>query len=283
LNQVLKENLAISYARILHFKEGAEMKFRIFANDILCTAPALLLLLCNVANGQATEGGQLASLPADENVGLVQNSLPKRPDFNHSIYYKNKLEFSLETGYLPINIPLVYNFLTGDTYTRWPLSYTLVPNVASVRWQLGNIEGGPRILRGNTDLSFSGSYTDIPRGPETRYFAFDFGIRHNFVPPRWRAVPYFDMRGGIGNINAKGPDGVKYAQGQDLTFTYMMGAGARYNFNPRFSFAAGANYMHVSNGDLSLPKVTNFGINVWGPMFGFYTRLGKAKPSSVAR
>jgi hypothetical protein len=162
-------------------------------------------------------------------------------------------------------------------------STSLIPNVASIRWQLGNIDGGPRILRGNTDFSFSGSYTDVARGPETRYLAFDFGIRHNFVPRRWRATPYFDMRGGVGDINAKGPYGVVYAQGQDLTFTYMMGSGARYNFNPRFGVAAGANYMHVSNASLSAPKVVNYGINVWGAMFGLYMRIGKARHASAAR
>jgi Lipid A 3-O-deacylase (PagL) len=254
----------------------------VFVQNLVYIALALTVS-CYGAFGQAAADQPLAMTSADDSVSPAKSAHSRLPDFNEDIYYKNKLEFSQETGYLPINIPFVYNFLTGDTYTRWPLDYTLVPNIASLRWQLGNITGGPRILRGNTDFSFSGSYTAIPRGPETRYFAFDFGIRHNFVPRRWRVAPYFEMRGGIGNIDAKGPDGVKYAQGEDLTFTYMMGSGARYNFSPRYSFAAGATYMHVSNFGLSNPAVTNFGINVWGPIFGFYTRLGKAKPNSSAR
>ena len=242
-----------------------------------------LLLFCKSAIGQEAADHSLTSSPADLGVRPAPAPPAKQPDFNEDIYYKNRLEFSLETGWLPINIPFVYNFITGDTYTRRPLNYTLVPNVASIRWELGNIDGGPRILRGNTDFSFSGSYTDVARGPETRYLAFDFGIRHNFVPRRWRVTPYFDMRGGVGHINAKGPYGVVYAQGQDLTFTYMMGSGARYNFNPRFGVAAGANYMHVSNASLSAPKVVNYGINVWGAMFGLYMRIGKARRASAAR
>ena len=99
----------------------------------------------------------------------------------------------------------------------------------------------------------------------------------NFIPSNWRVVPYFEMRGGIGNIDARGPRGVLYAQGQDLTFTYMTGAGVRYNFNPRFSLEAGATYMHVSNAFLSQPRHEDFGINVWGPIVGFNMRLGKAK------
>lgn len=201
-------------------------------------------------------------------------------DFNQDIYYKNKLEFSFESGWLPINIPLAFDFLVGSPYTTWPLPYTLVPNIASLRWQVSDV-GGPWILRGNTDLTFSGSFTAIPRGPETRYPAFDFGIRRNFVRPRWRVVPYFEMRGGVGDIDAKGPYGVEYAQGQDLTFTLMMGSGVRYNFNPRYSISAGLNYMHISNAYLSEPQYEDFGINVYGPRFGVNVRLGKQRRHSV--
>ena len=137
---------------------------------------------------------------------LDKTSRNAKPDFNRDIYYRNKLEFSLESGWLPNNIPLVFDFLVGSPYTTWPLHYTLAPNIASLRWQLDGIEG-PLILRGNWDFSFSGSYTAIPRGPETRYFAFDYGIRRNFIPRNWRIVPYFEMRGGVGDINAKGPEG----------------------------------------------------------------------------
>jgi len=90
-------------------------------------------------------------------------------------------------------------------------------------------------------------------------------------------VPYVEARGGVGDINAKGPYGVLYAQGQDLTFTLMMGSGVRYNFNPRYSVAAGVTYMHVSNAYLSQPRYEDFGINVYGPIVGFNVRLGKAK------
>jgi hypothetical protein len=221
--------------------------------------------------------------PSEENstspVESLQRTPVKRPDFNRDIYYKNKLEFSLESGWLPINVPFVWDFLVSSPYTVWPLAYTMVPTLVGVRWQTGDVKG-PVILRGNWDLAFSGSYTDIPRGPETRYFAFDFGIRRNFVPRRWRVVPYYEMRGGLGDINAKGYK-VLFGQGQDLTFTYMMGSGARYNINPRWSVTAGLNYMHVSNFYLSEPKNEDYGINVYGPMVGMNLRLGKEKARSV--
>jgi hypothetical protein len=139
---------------------------------------------------------------------------------------------------------------------------------------------GPSVLRGNWDLTVSGTYTVIPRGPETRYWAYDMGIRRNFVRPNWRVVPYFDLRLGLGDINAKGPKGVPFSQGQDFTFTFMLGSGVRYNFSPRYGISAGINFMHVSNLYLSEPKVLNYGINVYGPIVGIDVRLGKPRRTS---
>jgi hypothetical protein len=140
-----------------------------------------------------------------------------------------------------------------------------------------NDVGGPWIFRGNWDMTFSGSVTAIPRGPETRYFSYDMGIRRNFVPRRGKIAPYFDGRLGLGNIDAKGPKGAQYAQGQDFTFTVNMGSGVRYNFNSRYSLSAGLNWMHISNLYLSEPKYLNFGINVYGPMVGLDIRLGRGR------
>jgi hypothetical protein len=204
----------------------------------------------------------------------------KSPAFNRDIYYRNKLEFSLDVGWHPINIPFPLDVFVGDVYNTYPLKYTLVPIFASLRWQINNV-GLPWILRGNWDMTFTGSVTAIPRGPETRYFAYLMGIRRNFVPRRGKVAPYFDVRLGVGSIDAKGPDGVKYAQGQDITFTINMGSGVRYNFNPRYALSAGMNFMHISNLDLSESNgkpnwgVRNYGINVYGPMVGIDVRLGR--------
>lgn len=217
--------------------------------------------------------GQELALPTSN--GVIQ--VPSRPpDFNKDIYYRNKLEFSLETGALPINIPFVFDVFVGGDYSQRPLHYTLVPIFPSLRWHMGNING-PRILRGNTDITATVSVTAIPRGPETHYVAFDLGVRRNFVPRNWKATPYFEFRMGAGRIDAKGPLGYAYAQGQDFTFTLMLGAGLRYNFNPRYSMTLGPEYMHVSNAYLSEPKYVDHGINVCGGMIGFNMRLGKPK------
>jgi len=208
--------------------------------------------------------------------GVVEVPRTNQPDFNGNIYYKNRLEFSLDGGWLPINIPFVFDVFLGDGYNMTSLKYTLVPIIASIRWQMDDV-GGPWIFRGNWDLTTSAAVTLIPRGPETHYFAWIMGIRRNFVPRRGRIAPYFDGRLGLGNINAKEPLGVLYAQGQDFTFTVNMGSGIRYNFNPRYSISAGLNWMHISNLYLSQPQFANYGINVYGPMVGLDVRLGKPR------
>jgi hypothetical protein len=204
-------------------------------------------------------------------------SLASKPsDFNTDIYYRNKLEFSQEVGVLPFNIPFAFDAFIGDNYAENPLHYTLVPVFPSLRWHMGKISG-PWILRGNTDLTSTLSFTAIPRGAETKYGAFDLGVRRNFVHRNWRTAPYFELRGGPGFIDAQGPHGNNYAQGQDFTFTLMVGFGVRYNFNSRYSMAFGNSYMHVSNAYLSEPKYYDSGINVFGPMVGFNMRIGKPK------
>lgn len=205
----------------------------------------------------------------------------KPPDFNRGIYFKNKIEFSEEVGWLPINIPFPFDFMLSAQYQVYPLKYTLVPMIGSLRWQLGDIKG-PLILRGNWDLDMSGAVVAIPRGPETHYFAYMMGMRRNFVPRNWKATPYFDWRAGLGEIDAKGPLGVPYAQGQNFTFTLNMGSGVRYNFNSRYAISAGLNWMHISNANLSEHRpepgnpvwgTRNYGINVYGPMVGIDIQL----------
>ena len=213
---------------------------------------------------------------AESSDAVISVSKPATSDYNTDIYYKNKLEFSLETGALPINIPFVFDVFVGGDYSQKPLHYTLVPILPSLRWQMGKISG-PWILRGNTDLTATLSLTAIPRGPEKVYGAFDLGVRRNFVHRNWRTAPYFEFRAGAGFIDAKGPDGVAWAQGQNFTFTLWLGAGVRYNFNPRYSVSLGPSYMHVSNLYLSEPKYLDNGINVTGGMIGFNMRLGKPK------
>ena len=232
-----------------------------------------LITLACLVSASSSIAQNSTSQPSEERVPVSKPS-DHKPDFNREIYYKNKLELSVESGYLPINIPFAFDFLLGDGYNLTPLKYTLVPNIGSLRWQMDSVRG-PWILRGNWELSLSGALVVIPRGPETHYGAYIMGIRRNFVQPGWRFAPYFDGRLGMGRIDAKEPLGVLFAQGQDFTFTLNLGSGVRYNFNPRFAISMGINYMHISNLYLSEPKFPNYGINVYGPMFGIDLGLGK--------
>jgi hypothetical protein len=206
----------------------------------------------------------------------VKVQSPAQSDFNQDIYYRNKLEFALDAGYLPINIPFPFNVFEGDPYDLYPLRYTLVPVVVSIRWHLDNV-GSRWIFRGNWDMTASFSATAIPRGAETHYFSYDMGVRRNFVRRNSKIAPYTDMRLGLGIIDAKGPLGVYYAQGQNYTFTANLGAGVRYNFNPRYGMSAGLNWMHISNNNLSAPEYSNYGINVFGPQFGLNIQLGHGR------
>lgn len=235
----------------------------------------------------AMMGNQPGGEPEPKIRPVVESSRVSKPvDFNREIYYRNKLEFSVDAGWLPINIPFPLDVFVGDDYNTYPLKYTLVPIFASLRWHVNGL-GGPWILRGNFDVTFTGSVTAIPRGPESRYFSYLMGIRRNFVPRRSRIAPYWDVRLGVGNIDAKGPQGVMYAQGQDITFTINMGSGVRYNFSPRYAISAGLNFMHISNLDLSESNgkpnwgVRNYGINVYGPMVGIEMQLGKHQRNTV--
>lgn len=231
------------------------------------------------SNAGISDTSTFSSTDSVKTSASLESQQHARADRNLDTYYRNRTEFSLDVGYHPINIPFIYDFAVGDSYNMTTLKYTLVPIIASLRWHVTNV-GWRSIFRGNMDFTFSGSITAIPRGPETHFYAFDFGIRRNFVYRNWKVVPFFEQRGGAGIINAKEPLGVQFAQGQNLTFTYNLGVGARYNINSKYSFSAGMNYMHISNGYLSQPQFANYGINVYGPMFGMDVRLGKPHHSS---
>ena len=204
---------------------------------------------------------------APQQQAAVTETSPEIEDFNRKIFYKNKLEFSFDMGVLPINTEFIFQSFEGENWNRAPMDYTLIPLTAAVRWHLSDI-GGPWFLRGNTDLIAGLNYTVIPKGPESYYVAFVTGPRYNFVQPNWRVVPYLEARFGAGFTDAKGPHGVEYAQGQDFTFTFSVGGGIRYNFDPTYSVSLGWEYMHISNLYLSEPETTNYGINVIGPTLG---------------
>jgi hypothetical protein len=206
------------------------------------------------------------------NVPSIQTPSRPRPDPNSAIYYKNKLDVSVEGGWLPINVPFMFDFLVGDAYIVEAVHYTMVPVFVSLDWQTSHIDG-PLFLRGTWDATFGGTAAAVTRGPESKFFGYHMGIRRNFVQRRWKVVPYLDGRVGVGHIDARGPEGVWGAQGQDLTFSLNISSGVRYQVSKRYSISGGVGYMHISNMYLSLPRYANNGINVVGMTFGVHYRI----------
>jgi hypothetical protein len=164
------------------------------------TPKSFVLMLAFVMLSAVSKGQDSSAESSDATISV---SKPATSDFNTDIYYKNKLEFSLETGALPINIPFVFDVFVGGDYSQKPLHYTLVPIFPSLRWHMGKISG-PWILRGNTDLTASLSLTAIPRGPEKVYGAFDLGVWRNFVHRNWRTAPTLSFARAPGSSTRKG-------------------------------------------------------------------------------
>lgn len=238
---------------------------------LICVGPALT---APSFAGQAAVQPQAASL---------QSSEEPRPselgDFNRKIFYKNKLEFEFETGWLWYNTPLFLNPILGEAFKRNPntVDYTLNPYILGLRWQLYDISGRS-FWRGNTEVNLAGTGTVIAQGPETLFAAALAGARYNFVQPNWRLVPYTELRFGMGFTDARQPNEkrlgkVQVGQGQDFTFTFMLGAGVRYDINERYSVSAGVSYMHISNLYMSEPRYYNHGVNVLGPQVGLNVGL----------
>ena len=227
-------------------------------------------------------GQDATAAPSDE---VIAVSTPA-PDFNRDIYYRNKLEFSLETGGFSYQYSICLRRLRRRRLLAKASSLHLGSYLSFASLAHGRHKGSRDSAREDGSYGHHLCYCDS-KGTGEDLRTFDLGVRRNFVHRNWRTAPYFEFRLGAGLIDAKEPEGVSYAQGQDFTFTLMMGAGARYNFNPRYSMSFGPEYTHVSNLYLSEQHVCptvgylhpcyNNGINVWGGMVGFNVRLGKAK------
>jgi hypothetical protein len=112
----------LTSAKLVGFPDNGGSSVGIFAiemkkRDLIRFALALACL----AKPALSAGQESKTQPFDE------GSLASRPaDFNTDIYYRNKLEFSFETGVLPVNIPFPFDVFVGVDYTQYPLHYTLV-------------------------------------------------------------------------------------------------------------------------------------------------------------
>lgn len=160
-------------------------------------------------------------------------------------------QFVIESAYLfgvfnpPRNYEISADFLT-----------------ARVRW--GNNLDSTGIFRGYNQVYVSAIAEPIIRGIENHYFGINLGLRHNFVRPGARIVPYFSGGLGLGWLDSH-PEQFG-AQGQDFTFNILTAAGVSYKLNERCSGQIGLLYQHLSNGGQTNP---NPSLNLLGPQIGF--------------
>jgi opacity protein-like surface antigen len=144
-------------------------------------------------------------------------------------------------------------------------SYTLIPFdlIASLKLDdvgLDDYLGG--WLRGYTEFTFRGDFTDIASGPEHYLAGLYVGPRYNFVQKGWKVIPYIGADVGIIFSDANAAAG---GLGQDFNFSFAVDAGARYNFNDSWFTRLGVEYRHVSNAGMSEPRFQNNAIDALGP------------------
>lgn len=155
----------------------------------------------------------------------------------------DRWSFSFESLYAFDNVknPWFVIFLHAIQKNRRP--YTLATQILSARYRLTNT-GGPLLLRGNLEFSIGPTVTAIVSGPESYFAGAVGGFRYNFVQPRARLIPYFELRGGVGASDAQK---LAHSLQADTTFTYLLGAGLRYEIDPHWSVTLGAVDQHLSN------------------------------------
>jgi hypothetical protein len=181
------------------------------------------------------------------------------------IYKHGRLELGLESMYVFKVVPNPFFGMAGS-YNKSPIDYRLATQVLSLRYQLTD-PSGPSFLRGNWEISGILIGSAIVEGPESYYVGLGGGLRYYFVQPRARLAPFLEVRGTAGFTDSQG---YKYAQQQDFTFCYMLGAGLRYDLNERLSLTAAAVDQHLSNAYITRP---NYGFDGVGFSLGTVFRF----------
>jgi hypothetical protein len=141
--------------------------------------------------------------------------------------------------------------------------YQTLPQILSLRWQPQPTE---QFFHTPFDMKrqFTLSAVGVPfvHGAENHYFGLAVGVRQVWNTPGSRWSFYIDGRFAVGAIDSTGPP---LGQGQDLTFSALVGTGLMYEFNPRARVGLGFLYEHFSNGGLSEPERPNIGLDTIGP------------------
>jgi hypothetical protein len=207
----------------------------------------------------------LAITMTDSHAGFAidDHNEPDQP--SAAIYQRGRLELGLESIYTFTVIPNPFFALAGLN-NKSPIDYKLSTQALSLRYQLTD-PSGPFFLRGNWEISGILIGSVIVQGPESYFVGLGGGLRYYFVQPHARLAPFLEVRGAAGFTDSRGS---KYAQQQDFTFCYMLGAGLRYDLNQRLSLTASAVDQHLSNAYLTSP---NYGFDSVGFSLGALFRF----------
>lgn len=176
-------------------------------------------------------------------------------------YRKGSWDWSFEFAYLFNVVPNPWHCLIDlKAYDANVNDYQFVTQTVGLRYRLNGVEGHP-FLTVSSQLCADLVVTEIVAGPESYFVGSAFGMHFDIVQRSWPIVPYMDFRIGPGGIDAaKGAHG----QQNELEFTYLWGAGLRYDLNSSTSLSVGALDQHFSDAWLVHRNVSvdNVGVNI---------------------
>ena len=131
---------------------------------------------------------------------------------------------------------------------------------AQLGFMINDVCGGG-ILRGNFEVVPEAFGSGIFGGHTGTYIAGGtVWFRYNFVQPRARIIPYFQLGGGWTFMDIDH----RY-DGENYNFNLGATAGLRYFIKPQVSINLEYRYQHISNADL---WQHNLGLNSDGPVLG---------------
>jgi hypothetical protein len=207
----------------------------------------------------------LAFAITDNHAGVAPDDRDAHGQPGAAIYQRGRSELGFESIYTFAIVPNPF-FAMAGLNNKSPIDYKLSTQVLSLRYQLTN-PSGPSFLRGNWEISGLLIGSAIVEGPESYFIGLGGGLRYYFVQPHARLAPFIEVRGAAGFTDSSG---TKYAQQQDFTFCYMLGAGLRYDWNQRLSLTASAVDQHLSNAYITSP---NYGFDSVGVSLGALIRF----------
>jgi Lipid A 3-O-deacylase (PagL) len=181
-----------------------------------------------------------------------------------TFYARGRLDFGLESAYTFLGVANPF-FAMAGSYNKNPIDYKLSTQILSLRYQPAD-PSGPSFLRGSWEISGLLLGSVILEGPESYFAGLGAGLRYYFVQRHARLAPFVEVRGAAGFTDSRG---YHYAQQQDFTFCYMLGAGLRYDLNRRLSLTATVIDQHLSNAYLTRP---NYGFDSVGFSLGVVIR-----------